>query len=156
MNFKIVFYLNDNSQVESGEIIKTPQEYKGDFLSFHGLSCTLTLDEDSVSWSIEDELPYIIVNLFLKPISVLQENGCYNYSYWEVDGTVSVRLVDEEVVISGDFIEILTLSLEQYLNISIQLANHTIELLEKFDDSKFQPDIDYIQEALTVINKTKN
>lgn len=152
MEFAFEFYLSDNTRVSSREILKAPDAFRNAFLALPNLSCRFVLQTKEIHWTVEDELPYLMANLFLYAIPALKENGGAKYAFFECQGSFALSLQKDEVLIQGGFIEPLKLKWEDFKGLAMETAHHATTLMTVMEPTKFQPDLDYIKEALEKLN----
>lgn len=153
MQFNIKFLLNDNTSATTQDVIQNPSFYQQSFMELYNLSCTIQLCSSSVTWEIEDELPVLVANFFLQSAHKLLIESSAKYDFFEYQGCVHLDLIDDNVCISGDFVEDLIIESKVFKELAIELGKHTVEFLEKLNNSKFQPDIDFVRQVLTQIEK---
>lgn len=148
MQFTITFLLNNNTSVTSKDVVHTPTIYQQSFIERYNLSCTIQLHHSSVTWEIEDELPVLVANFFLQSVHTLPMESSAKYEHFEYQGQVELDLMNNNICISGDFVEDLIIEFTLFKELSVELGKHTIELLEKLDNQKFKPDLEFIRRAL--------
>ena len=151
MNFSFQFILNDNSQIDSQGVVTSPEIYRDAINELYNLSCTVEVNMDGSKWTIEDELGAIIGNFFLTGVTSLKSSGSAQFEQFEVDGQVSSELIHDTVIISGDFVDDLEISLDAFKKLSIDIANHALDFLKSLDNAKHQPDINFIDEKLILV-----
>lgn len=152
MQFTIQFLIN-NTPITSDSVIRNPSLYQKTFIEHAHLSCTIQLHGPSGTWEIEDELPALAANFFLRSVQELSTAGFTKYEYFEYYGQIEIELMDANVCISGDFVGNLMIEFSLFKELAIELGKHALELLEKLDPEKFKPDLEFIRSALNqVIN----
>lgn len=148
MEFTLTFILNDNTSVSSKDVIQTPGIYRQSFVELYNLSCTIQVRHSSVVWEIEDELPALVAHFFLGSVNTVSVESAAHYEFFEYPGKVQLVLLDNKLSIGGDFVEDLVIEFKVFKELAIELGKHTIEFLELLNNSKFQPDLDLVREAL--------
>ncbi|MBX2949817.1 MAG: hypothetical protein KF704_11125 [Crocinitomicaceae bacterium] len=151
MTFTITFRLNNDTSVTSKDVIQTSSTYQQSLIERYNLSCTLQLHHAGGTWEIEDELPVLIANFFLRSVRTLLRETSASYEYFEYQGQVALELIDGNVCISGDFVEDLMIAFNSFREFSIELGKHAVELLEQLDHQKFQPDLEFIRQVLAQV-----
>lgn len=151
MTFTITFRLNNDTSVTSKDVIQTSSTYQQSLIERYNLSCTLQLHHAAGTWEIEDELPVLIANFFLRSVLILLRETSTSYEYFEYQGQVALELIDGNVCISGDFVEDLMIAFNSFREFSIELGKHAVELLEQLDHQKFQPDLEFIRQVLAQV-----
>ena len=89
--------------------------------------------------------------MFLRSVQTLPIESPAKYEHFEYQGQVVLELIDKNVCINGDFDDDLIIEFNLFKELSIELGKHTIELLEKLDNEKFQADLEFIHKALAQV-----
>lgn len=147
MQFTIKFPIN-NTSVTSQDVIESPSDYRQSFIDLYNLSCTIQLHSPSITWEIEDELPVLIANFFLRSTNLLSSERSATYIFFEYTGQVQLVLIEDNICISGDFVEDFVIEFNLFKELSAELGKHTIEFLEKLNSNKFESDLNFIRQAL--------
>lgn len=146
MNFKINFILLDNTSVTSHEILNNSERYLDEICNRHDLSCSVVIQNGEDEWTIQDELPVLIGHLFLRSVHDLKNNGISKYEFFETNGELTVELLSDEVLISGDYVEELIVNWNEFQTLSKSLAEHSLTFLKTLKNEKFNPDIEFIEQ----------